>query len=467
MRTIPILPVEALSEFEKIQARSISGVFSRWRWAMVWLTQLVFYGLPWWQLQDQQAVLFDLAGGRFFLFGAVLYPQDLVYLSGLLMICALLLFMASALAGRVWCGFACPQTVYTELFQWLELRTEGDRQGRLRLDHSAWGRDKLLRRGSKHLLWGLLSLWTGLTFVGYFTPIRALLASMPLELGSWETFWVLFYAGATYCNAGYLRESVCQHMCPYGRFQGALMDADTLYVAYDRQRGEPRAARPRGSDPQLRGSGACIDCTLCVQVCPVGIDIRQGLQAACISCGLCIDACNQVMDKMRAPRGLIRLASEAALSGLRPQPLGLRGHLRRRRVWVYGGLLLLALGLVANRFAERPTLRVNAMRDRGVLARVVAGGAVENVYRLQVMNAQLRRRDLQVTVAGLDGLQLVPPLRLQLLPAQAQMLTVTLRLSPQQAQRHAGQVLPIRLVVAGAGAADQERVDTASTFLVD
>jgi cytochrome c oxidase accessory protein FixG len=347
--------------------------------------------------------------------------------------------------------------VYTELFQWLELRTEGDRQRRLRLDRSAWTADKVLRRGSKHLLWALLSLWTGLTFVGYFTPVRDLFLTLPLATGSWEAFWILFYAAATYFNAGYLRESVCQHMCPYGRFQGSLMDSDTLYVAYDHQ----------------RPVGRCVDCTVCVQVCPVGIDIRQGLQAACISCGLCIDACNQVMDKLNAPRGLIRLASEAELSGLRPRALTLWAHLRRRRVRIYGGLLLLAVVVVASAFAQRSTLRVNAMRDRGVMARTVEGGAVENVYRLQVMNAQDRYRDLQVEVRGQDGLYLLNPVPLRMLPAQAQMVTLTVRLSAQQVQRSAGQVLPIQFAVSeGAGDAagasgGRSRAVTASTFIVD
>jgi len=463
-RTIPIVPVSSGPVSGKIQMRATSGVFTRWRWAMVWLTQALYYGLPWLQMRGHQAVLFDLQADRFYLFGAVLYPQDLIYLAGLLVFSALLLFFATTLAGRVWCGFACPQTVYTALFQWIEHHTEGDRQARLRLDHSPWNGHKLLRRGGKHLAWGALALWTGFTLVGYFTPIRELAQAVPHQLGPWEGFWIAFYGLATYGNAGFLRESVCQHMCPYGRFQGSLMDSNSLYVAYDTRRGEPRAARPRGSDPVARGSGACVDCTLCVQVCPVGIDIRQGLQAACISCGLCIDACNQVMDKLRSPRGLIRLASERELQGQRRA--GWRAHLRRGRVRVYGGLLLLVAALLVLSFAQRPTLRLNAMRDRAVMARQVGHGAVENVYRLQVMNAQENTRTLRIAVHGPAGLQLDSPATLELPLAGAHLHTVTVRLAPAQAQALAGQVLPIRFSVTDVGGSEPEHVETLSTLLV-
>jgi len=465
-RVIPIVSATCGPSDNKIQMRSISGVFTRWRWAMVWLTQALYYGLPWLQMHGRQAVLFDLQGSRFYLLGAVLYPQDLIYLAGLLVLCALLLFFATTLAGRVWCGFACPQTVYTELFQWIEHHTEGDRQARLRLDQSPWNGQKLLRRGSKHLAWALLALWTGFTLVGYFTPIRELALAMPDRLGPWEAFWIAFYGAATYGNAGFLRESVCQHMCPYGRFQGSLMDTNTLYVAYDAARGEPRSARPRGVDPVTRGSGACVDCTLCVQVCPVGIDIRQGLQAACISCGLCIDACNQVMDKLRSPRGLIRMASERELRGQTDRSSMWRTHLARRRVQVYGGLLLLVAGMLVLSFVQRPTLRINAMRDRAVMARQVDHGAVENVYRLQVMNAREDTRELRIAVHGLDGLRLDSPAVLQLAPGAAHLHTVTVRLAPEQAQALAGQTLPIRFSVTDTRGIGSEHADTHSTLLV-
>ncbi len=473
-RTIPIVPIPstpAIAAGTPIHARATRGRFTRWRWALVWLTQLAYYGLPWLTFNGRQAVLFDLQADRFFLFGAVLYPQDLIYLAGLLVLSALLLFFVTTVAGRLWCGFACPQTVYTELFQWIEHRCEGDRQARLRLDRSPWTAHKLVRRGGKHLAWALLALWTGFTLVGYFTPIRELALAVPFQLGPWEGFWIGFYGLATYGNAGFLRESVCQHMCPYGRFQGSLMDADTLYVAYDERRGEPRASRPRGTDPATHGkggNGACVDCTLCVQVCPVGIDIRQGLQAACISCGLCIVACTQVMDLLRAPRGLIRMASERERSGQQAQPLGWRGQLARRRVLVYGGLLLLGSGLLVTGFAQRPTLRVNALRDRAVLARQVGHGAVENVYRLQVMNAQERPRDLRINVHGVEGLQLTSADTLRLPPAGAAQHSVTVRVDAAQAQALAGRVVPIWFGVGDVGreASTAERTETPSTLLL-
>lgn len=314
-KVIPIAPVpadggsaqaEVVSLYEaqkKIYPRSIVGVFARWRWAMVAFTQLVFYGLPWLQWGERQMVLFDLGARRFYLFGLVLYPQDFIYLTGLLIISALSLFLFTAVAGRLWCGFSCPQTVYTEMFMWIEHKVEGDRSARLRLDNGPWTFEKLRKKGLKQFLWIAVSAWTGFTFVGYFVPIRELGTELMALQGSWQLFWVAFYGFATYGNAGFLREQVCKYMCPYARFQSAMFDKDTLVVTYDEARGEPRGPRNKSVDHRARGLGDCIDCTLCVQVCPVGIDIRNGLQYECIGCGLCVDACNTVMDKMKYPRG--------------------------------------------------------------------------------------------------------------------------------------------------------------------
>lgn len=466
-RVIPILPPSGVEPFTKIQARRISGRFNRWRWAFVALTQLAFYGLPWLSLNGRQALLFDLEARRFYLFSAVLYPQDLIYLTLLLVISALLLFYATTLAGRVWCGFSCPQTVYTELFVWLERRFEGDRAARLRLDAAPWGAPKLLKRGGKHLAWGSLSLWTGLTLVGYFTPIRSLLAAMPAgQLGPWEGFWCLFYGLATYANAGFLREKLCQHMCPYGRFQGSLMDARTLVVAYDQARGEPRAARQRADGQATAGQGACVDCGLCVQVCPVGIDIRQGVQAACISCGLCIDACDRMMDKLRAPRGLVRFSSPQALQAGATATQALWQAVWRPRALIYFSLLAAASAALALGLWQRPDLRLDAMRDRSVLAREVGDGEVENLYRLQVMNASERPRQLRLRVEGPAGLLLASPGTLRLGPAQAEVITVALRLDAAAASRHAGAVLPIRFAVSGDAPGDEATASTDSTFLL-
>ncbi len=464
-RTIPIVPVNHRPAEDKIQVRSITGVFTRWRWAMVWITQLVYYGLPWLTVHGRQAVLFDLEAGRFFLFSAVLYPQDLIYLAGLLVISALLLFFATTVAGRVWCGFACPQTVYTGLFQWIERRTEGDRQARLRLDRGPWNAQKLLRRGGKHLAWALLALWTGFTLVGYFTPIRELALAVPGQLGPWEGFWIGFYGLATYGNAGFLRESVCLHMCPYGRIQGSLMDPRTLNVAYDHRRGEPRRAGV-DSDTRAKSAGHCIDCTLCVQVCPTGIDIRDGLQAACIGCGLCIDACNQVMDKIEAPRGLIRMASLLELGGDSSKPGRSLNRFWRPRVVVYGSLLLIAMAAMTSAFLTRAEVRLNVVRDRSVMARTVDQGAVENVYTLQLMNASDRARSLNVAIEPSSRVNLLGPSTVVLPPAQAHTITVTAHMPQAVAATKAGEIIDIHFEVTDPGHPSLPPVREPSTFIV-
>ena len=388
---------------QKIHPRSIQGVFANWRWAMVWLTQLVFYGLPWLQWGERQMVLFDLGARRFYLFGLVLYPQDFIYLTGLLIISALSLFLFTAVAGRLWCGFACPQTVYTEIFLWIEHRIEGDRSARLRLDNGGWTAEKLWKKSAKQSAWIAVSLWTGFTFVGYFVPIRQLGAELLALHGPWQMFWVLFYGFATYGNAGFLREQVCKYMCPYARFQSAMFDKDTLIVTYDTQRGEPRGARSKKVDPKATGLGDCIDCSLCVQVCPVGIDIRNGLQYECIGCGLCVDACNSVMDKVGAPRGLIRYATPNGMASRWSTAQMLR-RVARPRVLIYvGALVVLSVALVAS-MALRTPLKVDVVSDRAVLARIVSGGQLENLYRLQIMNATEAPQRYRISASGLEGL---------------------------------------------------------------
>ena len=299
-----------------IYPRAVHGVFAAWRWGLVIFTQVIFYGLPWLVWNGRQAVLFDLGARRFYIFDLVLWPQDFIFLTGILIISALSLFLFTAVAGRLWCGYACPQTVYTELFMWIERHIEGDRSKRMKLDRAPWSARKIGIKAAKHGAWIAVALWTGITFVGYFTPIRALLpAFATFNLGPWETFWVFFYGFATYGNAGWMREQVCKYMCPYARFQGVMFDPDTLIITYDPARGEPRGSRPKSVDPRAKGLGDCVDCEICVQVCPTGIDIRNGLQYECIACGACIDGCDQVMDKMGYPRGLIRYSTENAMRG--------------------------------------------------------------------------------------------------------------------------------------------------------
>ena len=391
---------------KKIYPRMAQGLFTRWRWFFVFATQLFFYGMPWLQWSGRQAMLFDLEGRRFYIFGLVLYPQDVIYLAALLIISAMLLFLFTAVAGRQWCGYACPQTVYTEIFLWIEHKFEGDRQARMRLDAAPMSPNKLRRKTGKHLVWLAVALWTGFTFVGYFTPIRDLaMHVLTWTLGPWQTFWIFFYAFATWGNAGFMREQVCLYMCPYARFQSAMFDKDTLVVTYDTARGEPRGKRGRKADPQELGLGDCIDCTMCVQVCPTGIDIRDGLQYECISCAACIDACDEVMDRMGYPRGLIRYSTERALE----EGWGKREIIQRvlrPRVLIYSALLgVVILGLVASLFLRTP-FKVNIVRDRATLARVLPDGKIENIYRIQVMNATEQPREFVLNVDGLPGLEL-------------------------------------------------------------
>jgi cytochrome c oxidase accessory protein FixG len=446
---------------DKIHPRAVDGFFARWRWAMVAITQLVFYGLPWLSWGDRPAVLFDLAARRFYVFGLVLYPQDFVYLTALLLMSAYALFLFTAVAGRQWCGYACPQTVYTEIFVRIERAFEGDRNARLKLDKAGWSLDKLWRKGGKHAAWIALSLFTGLSFVGYFTPIREL---MSFSFSGWEAFWVLFYGFATYGNAGFMREQVCKYMCPYARFQSAMFDRDTLIVSYDPARGEPRghnALRKKGG-PRGQAVGDCIDCKLCVQVCPTGIDIRHGLQYECISCAACIDVCDGVMDKMGTPRGLIRYDTQNGMAGrFTPAQRWLR--VLRPRVLIYSALLL-ALGAGALwSLASRHGFRVDVVRDRATLARQVEDGWIENVYRLQLMNATERPQALRIEAEGLPGLQLSSAAAVALGPAEARWVTVALRLPPEVAQQLKPGAQPMHWVVHSERG---ERVAERSTFIV-
>ena len=434
-KIIPILPAgldeEMVSLYEsqqKVYPRSVSGLFTRWRWGFVFLTQLVFYGLPWLEWGQRQAVLFDLGARRFYIFGLVLYPQDLIYLTALLVISALSLFLFTAVAGRLWCGFSCPQTVYTEMFLWIERKIEGDRTARMRLDGAPLSAKKLFKKWLKHVVWIAVAMWTGFTFVGYFTPIQELgLSFMQWSMGPWETFWVFFYGFATYGNAGFMREQVCKYMCPYARFQSAMFDKDTLIVTYDEVRGETRGARSKKDDPKQLGLGDCVDCTLCVQVCPTGIDIREGLQYECISCGACVDICDTVMDKMNYPRGLVRFSTQNGMRNQWTQSQMLR-RVFRPRVLVYTSILLaLCVVLLASLYWRTP-LKVDVVRDRATLSRIVAGGQLENVYRLQVMNATEQAQTYRLSASGLSGLVIATEAQFTVEPAQSRWVSVRLHI---------------------------------------
>ncbi len=431
---------------------------------MVFATQLVFYGLPWLSINDRQAVLFELASRRFYIFNLVLYPQDLIYLTGLLVLSALSLFLFTAVAGRLWCGYTCPQTVYTEIFMWVERKIEGDRIARMRLDKSPWGLNKVARKSAKQFVWIAIGLWTGFTFVGYFTPIRVLSVEVvSFSMGPWELFWVLFYGFATYGNAGWMREQVCKYMCPYARFQSAMFDRDTLMVTYDLQRGEGRGSRPRSDTPEqyhAKGLGDCIDCSLCVQVCPTGIDIRNGLQYECISCSACIDVCNSVMDKMHYPRGLIRNSTENGLAQNLTQPQMFKRVLRPR-VLVYSAVLgLVAIGMAWS-LLVRDSFKVDVLRDRGSMARTVGQGQVENVYRLQIMNATEQSQRYSIRTAGLDGAAVNPAVDVLVEAAASRSVPVRVQASPgMSAGSH-----PIAIVVSTLNTPNEEVVEKAVFFV--
>ena len=436
----------------KVYPRDVSGRMDKLRkLAVAWLLGM-YYLFPWLNWDGRQAVLFHLQERKFHVFGLTFWPQDFSFLAMLLIILALVLFFVTAIGGRLWCGFACPQTVWTETFLWMERWTEGDRSKRMKLDAGPWNREKILRKGSKHVLWIVFALWTGLTFTGFFTPIRDLGARFwPFAWNGWEVFWVLFYAFAVWMWAGILREQMCKYMCPYARFQSAMFDRNTLIIAYDPMRGEPRGPRKRGlgdvlargrgllekftaydyvfraarhpsaadSRAQARGTisfdpttapveplpkfpaeqlGDCIDCTMCVQVCPVGIDIRNGLQYECIACGLCIDACDNVMDLMGFRRGLIRYSTQNAIDGKPSRVL-------RPRILVYALLLLALVAGFTWGIGNRSPLIAEVLRDRNALYRVTADG-IDNGYTLKLVNkgdtAQQYRIRLESVTPGID-----------------------------------------------------------------
>lgn len=409
VRVEPAKPeMQTVSLYEaqkKIHPRSVSGLFNNWRILFVVATQLVYFGLPWLQWNGRQAVLFDLVNRKFYLFGLTIWPQDFVYLAALLMCCAFGLFAWTTIAGRLWCGYSCPQTVYTEIMIWIEQLVEGDRNKRLKLDKEPMGLRKLRLRATSQGLMIAFSLLTGFTLVGYFTPMLDLVAALPsFDYGSWEIFWMFFYAGFTYLLAGHMREQVCKYMCPYARFQSAMFDEDTLIISYDEKRGEPRGARKKGQDNANLGD--CINCGICVQVCPVGIDIRNGLQYECIGCAACIDACDEVMVKVGSPKGLIRYTTEAALEGKYPES-EFWSRLKRPRVVLYLLLLLIIFGAAVTSLVMRKPFKVDILKDRASLVRETDDGWLENNYSVRIINVSETEQHFRITVEGLPDLKLV------------------------------------------------------------
>lgn len=403
-----VVNADGLYEKHKtVYARSVQGVFNNWRWAMVFFTQTLFYGLCWVDWGGRQAVLFHLVERKFYILGMVFWPQDAIYLAVLLVISAYTLFLVTAIGGRLFCGYACPQTVYTELFMWVERKIEGERPARMKLDTQPMSGRKFRLKFAKHLVWLAIALWTGFTFVGYFSPIKELAHSVvSFSLGGWEMFWIFFYSGFLYMMVGFMREQMCKYLCPYARFQGVMFDPDTLIISYDPARGEPRGARRKNADANSSDLGDCIDCGICVQVCPTGIDIRRGLQLECIACAACIDACDEVMDKVGSPRGLIRYSTENALAR-RYSARDILTHLLRPRTVVYSSILLVIIGATAWSLTTRIPLKVDVLRDRSTLYRETDDGKIENVFTLRIMNTDEAAHRYAITVGGIDGVDLV------------------------------------------------------------
>lgn len=422
---------------KKIYIREVKGWWANWRWILVWLTQAVFYLAPWLTWNDRQAVLFHIVERKFYLFGLVLWPQDVFYLAVLLIVSAYALFLFTAIAGRLFCGYACPQTVYSEIFMWLENRIEGDRSARMKLDQGPLTARKIRLKTVKHALWMIISLWSGFTLVAYFTPMQELLAALPFGLSGWEFFWVFFYAGFMYMQAGFLREQVCKYMCPYARFQGVMFDPDTLVITYDPERGEPRGARKKGASGEQLGD--CVDCGLCVAVCPTGIDIRNGIQYECIGCGACIDACEPVMDKIGKPRGLIRYTTENALAQHFTKK-DVLSHLARPRIVLYSAVLVLICLATAWSMATRVPLMVDVIRDRSTLSREADDGSIENVYNLKLMNTTESAQRYRLTVDGLAGIRLSEEAPIEVRSAENHEVTVVVQVPPESGKSGANPI---------------------------
>ncbi|WP_152219975.1 cytochrome c oxidase accessory protein CcoG [Pseudomonas sp. SCB32] len=447
--TPPPKPLSAVTP--TVYTKRFAGRFRDLRRLGGALLFLLFFGTLWLTWNGRQAVLWDLPERKFYIFGATFWPQDFILLSAILIIAAFGLFFITVFAGRVWCGYTCPQSVWTWIFMWAEQVTEGDRNQRMKLDKAPASAEKILRKGAKHGLWLLISLLTAITFIGYFTPVRPLvmdLLTFRLDLES--AFWVAFFAAATYANAGWLREQVCIHMCPYSRFQSVMFDKDTLIISYDAARGESRGARKKDADPKAQGLGDCIDCFQCVQVCPTGIDIRDGLQIACIGCAACVDACDSVMDKMGYDRGLVRYTSERALEGGTT-------HLLRPRLIGYAAVLLAMIGAFVWALEARPLINLDVARDRG-LFRENAAGEIENIYNLKLINKTQQPQHYQLRLADGTGyrLQGVPELTLQAGEIRDFAVSVA-----SLAQRSAGGSVPLHFRISDGS----EAIDAASTFV--
>jgi cytochrome c oxidase accessory protein FixG len=410
---------------EKIYTRKIEGFYQRVRLFSGWPLLLAYLLIPWTYLNGEQTVLFDLPARKFHIFGLTFWPQDFPMLAFLLIIAAYGLFAVTTFAGRIWCGYTCPQTVWTSIFMWLEQKTEGSRNQRMKLDKAPWSLEKIVKKTAKHGSWLFVGFVTGLTFVGYFYPIRELVYDMvTLSVGKWELLWTVFFTLATYINAGWMREQVCKYMCPYARFQSVMFDKDTLVVSYDKKRGEPRGSRKRSVEHSALTQGDCIDCELCVQVCPTGIDIRDGLQYECIGCALCVDACNSVMAKMDYPAGLIRYTSEHELGGGKT-------HWLRPRIIGYVVVLAIMVGVFSYNIFTRMPVELTAIRDRNQLYVTTETGAIENIYTLRLVNMDDNMHEFVISIDGIEGASIIGETRYVLDGSEVRTITLRVRVEPE------------------------------------
>ncbi len=409
MKQIPIKQVDSDKQYvnlyakrEHIQVRAYKGFYRSLRVLAAWPLLLAYFLTPFITWGDRQAIWFDLPQRQFHIFGLTFWPQDFALLSGVLILAAFLLFFITVFAGRVWCGYSCPQTVFTYVFMRAERFAEGNRNARIKLDAQPMSFTKLRKKALKHVLWLAISAATALAFVGYFTPIRELVSLIvSFDLGMWETWWLGFFLIATYVNAGWMREQVCIYMCPYARFQGVMFDSNTLIVTYDQARGEPRGkgarntevTAPTTDEKTTEPLGDCVDCGVCVTVCPVGIDIRDGLQYECISCAACVDACNDVMRRLNKPKGLIRYATENVIDGA-------THRLVSSRFIGYAVAVMLIAGLLVFQLVNREPLEVSLTRDRQALYNDMGGGVIENTYYLKISNKGQEQVAARISISG-------------------------------------------------------------------
>lgn len=421
----------------KIYTKKTRGYFQRLRKNISFLLLGLFFAVPWLQINSAPAVLFDLRAQKFHVFGMTFWPQDAVFLVSILVLASFLLVAATIVIGRAWCGFTCPQTVWTFLFIWVEDKCEGDRNQRIKLDKQSWNWPKVGRKASKHILWLLISIVTAYTFVGYFYQIKPLiLETANAQLHYLAVFWLMFFVLGTYLNAGWLREKVCLHMCPYARFQAVMYTKKTLVVSYDQERGEQRGKRKVNADLSAKGLGDCVDCSVCVQVCPVDIDIRDGMQYACIDCGLCADACDTVMDKMGYQKGLIKFSNESGDNS--------KALFNTPKVIFLTLISLLCCLMFAYSVFSRDLLSIDVIRDRsGILYRVTELG-VENSYTVKVNNKGAQVSKFKLEIVADSAFEIIGPQLLQVPRGEVDTLTLRVRIKEQDIQRYKS---PIKFIV--------------------